>query len=151
MADQVLANRESAELLRAFPECPLAFAHELLRVGHMERHLGVESTLVLWYADPAASTRLHDLLTVVHRGLDQYWFDPAGEDHPGILTLLPFSGPVAAQGFIQRIGQICHQRLGNSPEALGWHHRLIPLKDQHPETLLAGIRADLRAPTEALQ
>lgn len=144
VADQVLATREAAELLRAYPDCPLAFAQELLRLSHMSQRLGVKSQLVLWWGRPGAAGDVPELIAAVRRGMDQYWQNPAGPEPAAVLALLPFSGPVAAQGFAQRIENLCQSRLGETPQALGWEYRLIPLQEDGPLELLARIQARLR-------
>jgi hypothetical protein len=99
-------------LLEGFPECPSEFAAEMVKMVHLRRDLDVKSALVL--VNIAPNVHLEAICTALERqqrGLDHGW---RRDLNWGVqyLTLLPFSGLAAVEGYLDRINDILHRQFG---------------------------------------
>lgn len=120
MADALQAGLLSHAVREQVPSCPVEFALEWSRLGHLRRHAGVHSSWIL--LQPGATAR-GDVVGTVHatrRGLDQYWRSPLDPSRPGLLILLALGGEGATRGFLDRINLLCREQLGDEINALGW-------------------------------
>lgn len=123
-ADALQAARVSHGVLQVVPRCPQAFALEWARLGHLVRRAHVQSAWVLLHPGETAHPELAPLLARVRRGLDRYWELPPAHGKPGaVLALLPLTGPLALDGYLQRLDKQCRDELGAPLAQLGWSHR----------------------------
>jgi hypothetical protein len=99
-------------LQEGFPECPSEFAAELVKMVHLRRDLDVKSALVL--INIAPNVQLEEICAALERqqrGLDHGW---RRDLNWGVqfITLLPFSGLAAVEGYLDRINDILHRQFG---------------------------------------
>jgi hypothetical protein len=128
MADAMRAGQLSHAVRQVVPTCPIEFALEWFRLGHLHRLARVRSTWVLLLPGAQASADVADTVHAARRGLDQYWRSPLAPTQPGLLILLALTGEGPAQGFLQRINDMCREQLGGDLQQLGWNVQLGPLE-----------------------
>lgn len=144
-ADEAAAQRDIGGLLRHHPRCPAAFAHELYKICHLWSRVGAHSTLVLFRPiDPHANLNVLPLIHSVRRGLDQYWQNPLDEAAPGLLALLPLSGPTAASGFVTRVDALSREQLGTPLNETGWTAEIRAIDNADPDITLQAILSQER-------
>lgn len=120
MADALQAGLLSQAVRQLVPSCPVEFALEWSRLGHLRRHAGVHSSWILLLPGAAARGDVIGTLEATRRGLDQYWRSPLQPSQPSLLMLLALGGEGAAGGFLDRIDTLCREKLGGDISALGW-------------------------------
>lgn len=123
MADALRASQLSSAVRQEVPACPVEFALEWFRLGHLRRVAGVHSSWVLLLPGTEASAEVEDTICATRRGLDQYWRSPLAPATPGLLILLVLAGEGQTEGFLQRINRMCREQLGGDLEQLGWRVR----------------------------
>ena len=123
MADAMRAGQLSHAVRQTVPTCPIEFALEWFRLGHLRHVAGVRSTWVLLLPGAEASADVVDTVHGARRGLDQYWRSPLDPARPGLLILLALTGEGPAQGFLQRVNGMCREQLGGDLKQLGWNER----------------------------
>ncbi len=154
-ADESWASAQTAELRRILPDCPAAFAHELIKLQRLHERSGVRSTLIVVRArsDGAQSSAL-DATHAARRGLDLYWREPFGPMSAGMLILLPLAGAATARGFLERLdGVLRAHRMEGGLEAAGFEVVQVPIDQRPPLALLreCGIEGDLQLPLAFLR
>lgn len=135
MADAMRAGQLSHAVRQVVPACPVAFALEWYRLGHLRHVAGVHSSWVLLL--PGSEAR-GDVVETVHgarRGLDQYWRSPLSPERPGLLILLVLGGQGATVGFLERINGLCREQLGDDLKQLGWMVRQGQIRQGSGEEL----------------
>jgi len=103
---------EARNLLAAFPDCPNLLAAELVKMVRLRRDLEVTSALVVINIAPTA--RLEELCHALERqqrGLDHGWRRELGWGMQYV-TLMPFSGPAAVEGYLARLNGMLHRQFG---------------------------------------
>jgi hypothetical protein len=104
--DHAEAASEARNLLSVFTDCPPMFAAELYKMVRLRRELEVNSALVVVNIKPTA--RLHELCVALmrqQRGLDHGWRRDLGWGVQ-FVTLMPFSGPAAVEGYMARLNEM---------------------------------------------
>ncbi|WEN15822.1 PelD GGDEF domain-containing protein [Rhodanobacter sp. AS-Z3] len=120
MADAMRAGQLSHAVRQVVPTCPVEFALEWFRLGHLRHVAGVHSSWVLLLPGAQAAADVVDTVLATRRGLDQYWRSPLASAQSGLLILLALSGEGPTQGFLQRINTMCREQLGGDLQQLGW-------------------------------
>jgi hypothetical protein len=120
MADALQAGLLSHAVRQQVPSCPVEFALEWSRLGHLRRHAGVHSSWILLLPGAAARGDVVGTVDATRRGLDQYWRSPLEPSQPGLLMLLALGGEGATGGFLDRINTLCREQLGDDISKLGW-------------------------------
>ncbi len=146
VADESWASAQTASLRRYLPACPIAFAHELVKLQRLHVTSSVRSTLIALHAPgTGAGDAVLDVVYSIRRGLDLFWRDPFGTDQRGLLILLPLAGPSTTQGFLERIDEVLTER-GWSGGLAGSGIRVqqVTVSSRTPLELLAecGVRPD---------
>ncbi|MEW5791107.1 MAG: PelD GGDEF domain-containing protein [Pseudomonadota bacterium] len=111
-ADEMHASAMAAGLLQRFPDCPPRFAAEVLKLARLHRELGIDSALVALFARP--HPRRNDILLQIQRmqrGLDYLW-RTRRQDTAIVVTLMPFSGQSAVEGYVARLDSALRQDFG---------------------------------------
>jgi len=146
VADESWASAQTVSLHRSLPACPVAFAHELVKLQHLHVTSSIRSMLIALHAPgTGAGGAVLDVLYSIRRGLDLYWRDPFGTDRRGLLILLPLAGPSTAQGFLERIDEVLTERGWSGGLAgSGIHVHQVTVSRRTPLELLAdcGVRPD---------
>jgi len=106
VADHAEAVSAAQPVLAVYPDCSGPFAAELMKMVRLHRELDVPSTLVR--VSVPTTPQLENICTVLkdqQRGLDHTWQrdTPAGVQ---FITLMPFSGMGAAEGYRTRISDV---------------------------------------------
>ncbi len=111
-ADHSEAAVFSREVLTIYPDCPLMFASELIKMVRLKRDLGVSSSLAMVNISP---TPLLDQLCIAierqQRGLDHTWRRDLGWGVQ-FVTLMPFSGLAAIEGYQARLDGMLKKQFG---------------------------------------
>jgi polysaccharide biosynthesis protein PelD len=116
-ADGVRHAELSAALIRAFPRCPYEFALEYVRLVHLVRDTGVQSSLVaLVFDTDELSTSLHQHILRSRRSLDAQWSIVTPSQRI-VLTLMPLSGESAVAGYLLRIEENMRAQFATDFEA----------------------------------
>lgn len=139
-SDEFHAGNVAAGLLEKFPGCPPSFAQELLKLSRLQRDLDIDSALVALHVEP--HPRQQDLLLHLQRmqrGLDFLWHSRRGE-RDLLVTLMPFAGTSAVEGYLARLETVLRQdfgiSLGNGPVAAHFGLLSAQAPEQALETLL---------------
>jgi hypothetical protein len=123
-ADGLVAARDSLEVHKVYPDCPLDFIDVLARLTRMRNIVTIDSALVLMRF-PATDTG-RDVMAEIRRTqrtLDIEWCYER-DDQLYRLVLMPLTGSSAVRGFFARMQTQIHGRLGKSMEELGVHSRV---------------------------
>jgi len=110
--DHSEAAREAQMLLAVFPDCPAMFAAELVKMVRLRRDLEVSSAMVVINIEP--TMRLDELCHALERhqrGLDHGWRRKLGWGVQ-FVTLMPFSGQAAVEGYQARLNDMLHRKFG---------------------------------------
>ena len=111
-ADSAVASDTSADLIRAFADCPMEFAEELVKLMRCQRETGCDSTLVALVMPPHPQReQIRSQLRPLRRDLDLAWEHRVG-DRIALLTLMPLSGTAAAEVYLYRVDQYVKQHFG---------------------------------------
>lgn len=153
-ADESWAIAQSATLRGHYPSCPPRFAHELIKLQHLHVVSRVRSMLVavrIPVPSPDQPLDAHAIHVNIRRSLDVYWLDPFASGSPGILALLPLSGPAGARGYLDRLDAwLREQGVASGLETHGFGTSLIAVDMRPPDALLAacgiaGAKDDARS------
>lgn len=133
-ADGLAMERLAAPLLAHYPDCPPAFALELMRLARLWRENRLASSLVVFHFTPdAIAAELPRALSRLSRGLDLEWFvEPLAR----LLVILPLTGEAGAEGYSRRIERWFVEHGRGRPEEAGVRLRRLSL-DEPPLVLLA--------------
>ncbi len=132
-ADESQAAAQTVGLRSHFPQCPLHFAHELIKLQWLQVRNDVRSTLI---ALRAPTTTLNSIYNI-RRGLDLYWQSPFMSGQPGLLILLPLAGPASARGFLERIdGVLREQGLETGMSCSNFSVKQVQVDNRTPLELL---------------
>ncbi|MCP3176796.1 MAG: PelD GGDEF domain-containing protein [Desulfuromonadales bacterium] len=144
VADHAEAVSAAKPILDVYPDCSGPFAAELLKMVRLHRELGVPSTLVR--VSIPTMPQLENICTVLkdqQRGLDHTWqrHTPAGVQ---FITLMPFAGMGAAEGYRTRISEILVRRFRFSlqDEPASFHSVIIA--DAEPLTQLEDLLEEVK-------
>ncbi len=141
-ADNVEAASLASGFLAIYPDCPPVFAAELLKMVRLRRELDVTSSLVLIELDPTPrQDEICQMLERMQRGLDHGWNRHLGWKVQ-FVTLMPFSGPAAVEGYQRRIDEILSRQfhLGITSQGINFSFAVVSAED--PVQQLAGLLAD---------
>jgi hypothetical protein len=138
-ADGLAMKRLAAPLLAHYPDCPPAFALELMRLARLWRENRLASSLVVFHFTPKAlAADLPRALSRLSRGTDLEWFvEPSAR----LLVILPLTGEAGAEGYTRRIERWFAEHGRGRPEEAGVRLRRLSL-NQPPLTLLARALED---------
>lgn len=140
-ADHAESAREAKRLLAVFPDCPPLFAAELFKMVRLRRDLEVTSALVV--INIAPTMRLEELCNALERqqrGLDHGWRRDLGWGVQ-FVTLMPFSGPAAIEGYQARLNNMLQRQFGLhvGDDGITSYSSLVAADD--PLNQLAGLLA----------
>lgn len=138
-ADNVESSETGKGILGIYPDCPPVFASELVKMVRLKMDLDVTSSLVLIELPP--SPRQDDvcqMLERMQRGLDHGWKREIGWNIQ-FLTLMPFSGPAAVEGYQKRIDEILKRQFHTELSQNGLTFRFTVLSGEEPVQQLAGL------------
>lgn len=97
------ATQFSQNLLRRWPDCPPEFATDLLQLQRLARVVSQVGFCIRYVlAETAVTELVVNKIEALRRGLDVLWVHRS-EQHTILLVLLPFAGPSAVDGYLQRI------------------------------------------------
>lgn len=113
-ADHAEAAVTARSILTIYPDCPLMFACELIKMIRLKRDLDVSTSLVIVNISP--TPRLEQLCMALERqqrGLDHTWRRNLGWGVQ-FVTLMPFSGMAAVEGYLSRFDSMLLKQFGIS-------------------------------------
>lgn len=102
-ADEIYATRESKVITEAYPNCPSFFAAEILRLQHLYKISGIDSTVFTYtFHNNPQGLRLRKAIKQQIRGVDVYW-ERESDQHLQLLILMPLTLNGMVQAYIGRI------------------------------------------------
>lgn len=131
-ADHAEAAANAKSLLSIYPDCPTIFAAELVKMVRLRRDLDISSSMVAISIKPSA--RLEDICTILERqqrGLDHTWRRSVGWGVQ-FVTMMPFSGPGAIDGYLGRLNGILTKQYKLSVRSAGISSRSAVLTAEDP-------------------
>lgn len=138
-ADHAEAAATANSLLAIYPDCPTVFAAELFKMVRLQRDLDIASSVVLISIKPSA--RLEDICQVLERqqrGLDHAWRRSVGWGVQ-FVTLMPFSGFGACEGYLARLNGILTKQYKLSLRSAGIAYRSAVVTAEEPLLQLAEL------------
>lgn len=141
-ADHVEAAMIAQDLIVIYPDCPAIFGSELVKMTRLKRDLDVVSTLVVINLHPGP--RLDELCLVLERqqrGLDHSWRRDLGWGVQ-FVTLMPFSGPAAIDGYQARLNAVLKGQFQLSLKSAGIIFKYAVVSAEKPLQQLANLLAD---------
>jgi len=112
-ADGVEVGTTSRSILQQLPTCPPELAVDLVRLHHLKRNTGIDSSLVaLVFGDDDLSRDMFDQIRRLKRAADVVWTYKSGGRNV-LMTLLPLAGAAAVDGYLMRVETVSHAQFGN--------------------------------------
>jgi hypothetical protein len=141
-ADNVEAASLATGLLAIYPDCPPIFAAELVKMVRLRRDLDVTSSLVLIELDSSQKQEeICQMLERMQRGLDHGWKRDIGWKVQ-FITLMPFSGSSAVEGYQKRIDDILRRQFHLDISSSGISLRFFVVSGEEPVQQLAGLLSE---------
>lgn len=138
-ADHIEAADIARSLITIYPDCPTVFGAELVKMTHLKRDLDVVSTLVVINLQPGPRLdELCQLLERQQRGLDHGWRRDLGWGVQ-FVTLMPFSGPAALEGYQARLNEVLKSQLKMTLQSSGIPLRYAMISGDEPAVQLANL------------
>ena len=109
-ADSLHSMALAQPILKAYPDCPVAFAQELPKLIRLQQGMGIHSHLVVFSCAPHA--RQLDIvqdITKVTRAVDLPW-QVAMDELRLVAILLPFTDAKGVEGYLARIQGLLKER-----------------------------------------
>ena len=102
-ADGLEKEHVVSGILKRLPNCPHAFALDLIRLCRIYNDAGIDSSMVaLVFNHTGAGLDLFENVKRMKRSIDQCWAFSTDRHHI-LITLLPLSGEQAVEGYLLRI------------------------------------------------
>ncbi len=137
--DGLSASELAAPLRTTFPDCPLAFGFELMRMWRVRTEAGVTSAMaVLTFPAGAQDDGLALQISRIQRSLDVVWMTRR-DDRMLLITLMPLAGTAAVEGYLARIDNWLRQNRGSGFDGGGVASRIFMLDRVEPVALLGSI------------
>ncbi|MBP0600580.1 PelD GGDEF domain-containing protein [Herbaspirillum sp. LeCh32-8] len=112
-ADGIEVGATSRAILQQLPTCPPELAVDVVRLHHLKRNTGIDSSLVaLVFGDDDLSRDMFDQIRRLKRAADVVWSYKSGNRNV-LMTLLPLSGAAAVDGYLMRVETVSHAQFGN--------------------------------------
>ena len=138
-ADHLESARVARTILTVFPDCPVGFGAELVKMVHLRQDLDITSCLVVITLQPHPHlTLICQLLERQQRGLDHSWRRDLGWGVQ-FVTLMPFSGISAVEGFQSRLESILKNQLQLTLKSDGISFNYCLLSAEDPLVQLASL------------
>jgi hypothetical protein len=102
-AYQLQAQQDAREIINVYPDCPVEFAAEFLRLLRLHTDTQVDSSIVAIYIRPHPQQK--DIIAQLRRqirGLDYFW-QTQRDDKEILISLLPLAGEATLDGFTLRM------------------------------------------------
>jgi hypothetical protein len=141
-SDHVEAVSIARTLIIVYPDCPVNFGAELVKMVRLRRDLDVISTLVVINLKPGP--RLEEICQVLERqqrGLDHAWKRTLGWGVQ-FVTLMPFSGPTALEGYQSRLNEMLKKQFQIHLDSVELSIRSLVLSSEEPHQQLANLLAE---------
>ncbi len=138
-ADHAEAAATARSILAIYPDCPTLFASELIKMVRLKRDLDIASSLVVISVKPTA--RMEDICMVLERqqrGLDHAWRRSVGWGVQ-FVTLMPFAGPGAAEGYLTRLNGILTKQYKLTARGAGITSHFALMTSEDPLLQLAEL------------
>lgn len=138
-ADQVEAAGIARSITTIYPDCPLVFGSELVKMAHMKRDLDIVSILTVINLKP--NPHLNELCLLLERqqrGLDHGWRRDLGWGVQ-FVTLMPFSGPTALEGYQTRLNGVLQSQFSITLQSAGISFRYAVVSGEEPVVQIANL------------
>jgi hypothetical protein len=112
-ADGVTIRSRAAPVLAAYPQLPIDFAEELVRLIELQRGFGIDSHMVgMVFGEHPLATDAYEHVLRNRRAPDLAWITETDEGRKALVNLLPVGGGAAVEGYLLRIDQSLRQTFG---------------------------------------
>ncbi|MBB72532.1 MAG: hypothetical protein CMF50_09065 [Legionellales bacterium] len=138
-ADQVWASRQAADVIKAYPDCDVGFATELIKLISLKHNNGVDSALVGTYIGDIPERE--DVIVQLRRqlrGLDYLW-ETQVENYQLLMVLMPFANTFAVEGYFDRIEKWLKDQFNLSLKTSHIKMRYVKVEDIDPNTIIHRI------------
>jgi hypothetical protein len=143
-ADQVEAAGMAAAIITVYPDCPAVFGAELVKMAHLRRTLDVVSVMTVITLQPGPyCDEVCQVLERQQRGLDHGWRRDLGWGVQ-FVTLMPFSGPSAMEGYQARLNGILKKQFKLTLHSPGISLRYGTVSGEEPLQQLANLLSEER-------
>jgi hypothetical protein len=140
--DQLSAARRSMPLLALFPDCPPLFASETIKLVRLKRDFNIDSAIVSIGILPNPNREpIVARLQRQQRGLDYLWHTRQG-DLDLLITLMPFAGMVAVEGYLSRISSTLQKDFGIDTDSGIIRTRFTFITDDDMESIYHTVIGD---------
>jgi CRP-like cAMP-binding protein len=112
-ADGIWAIKVSPEVLQAYPDCPPELAVEMQKLIRLKRDYRVDSAFVAFVIEHNDLRYRNIVMQLQHmrRGVDTCWHHQE-KQRDILFTLMPFSPPVAVEGYRARFARYLQSEFG---------------------------------------
>jgi hypothetical protein len=112
-ADGVTIRSQAAPVLAAYPQLPIDFAEELVRLIELQRGFGIDSHMVgMVFGEHPLSTDAYEHILLNRRAPDLAWLTEAEERRLVFVNLMPVGGRAAVEGYLLRLEQSLRATFG---------------------------------------
>ena len=142
-ADAALIADQTLPILETYPDCPIEFAEEYVKLRRLRRDFAIDSTLVLLeFGDhPLRAEALEQILRL-RRTPDIVWMLTNDNQRSILVNMLPASGRAAAEGYLFRMDSALRQSLAAGFADLAIRTFTVSFADPDP---LASVMQSLAA------
>lgn len=135
-ADSIAGGELSTAVVDAYPDCPIEFAEELVRLMRCQRETGRESTLVALVMPPHPQREaMRAQLRQLRRDLDLVW-ERSIDQQMILLTLMPLSGNAAAEVYLFRVNEFAKEHYQEDLDGLRVQRHTASVAGSDPLGLL---------------
>lgn len=125
--EQIAVQELAAPILAIMPSCPAEFAYESFKLQQVQRQTGISSAIIVLVFKPTPQQReIFDLVKKQQRSRDMVWPIEQGEKLI-LATLMPLSSIASIDGYLARIEDLLHVRLGMDLQRAGIEHHHVDL------------------------
>lgn len=138
-ADHIEASGIVGTINTVYSDCPLAFGAELVKMTRLKRELDITSTLVVINLLPSPKRdEICLILERQQRGLDHSWRRDIGWGVQ-FVTLMPFSGTAAADGYQSRLDSVLKKQCQMSMQSPDVSFKYALVSAEEPIVQLAHL------------
>jgi hypothetical protein len=126
-ADEIYSTQAANAILHAYPDCPPFFAMELLRLQHLYKISGIDSTLFIYtFPQDQSGHRLRHFIKQQIRGVDVFW-ERQNTTTLQLIILMPLTLNGMVSAYTSRIDTIIKGELNTTLQAgvLSMRHDLL--------------------------
>jgi hypothetical protein len=135
-ADTVTIAERSVPLLQRYPDCPIDFAMELVKLQRLQREFRIQTSMVvLAFGNHPLWNDAFDHVLRQRRAPDVIWTRTM-KDRTILINLLPVSNRATVEGYLLRMAGSLEQTFGGGFEALNVRTASVALTGADPAAVI---------------